>query len=413
MEAKTSLDTKNGFSALLQYRSFLLIWLGNTVSRFGDAVDSIAFMWMIYKMTGSFVMMGTIMAVNALPSLLFGIPAGVFVDRMNKKQVMIISDLLRGMSTFIIALLFITGNLEIYYLYIFTFFNSCCEVFAHPARASAMQVLVRKEHYLAANSLREASTSAAQIIGTGIAALILGVYGIGTAVLVDASTFFFSAATAFFAHIETVLEENRKTMNTKVFFAELKEGIAVIRSRSVLFISVLMAAWVNLMLAPFNLLVPVYSDKILMAGAKGYSLIEMAFTIGVIIGSVLVGQIGHKFKKSKLIIAGFAALGIGIGSLGFIRHLYSAVLVCVFAGVFLPFISAGSMTIVQETTPRDKMGRISSTLGTLCMLGMPVGYAVSGFIAEGLNIQTTYIVIGALICMVTMPVLFIKDFFKY
>lgn len=413
MNADTQAVERNGFPALLQYRSFMLIWLGNTVSRFGDAIDSIAFMWMIYKLTGSFIMMGTIMAVNALPSLIFGLMAGVLVDRMSKRKAMIVTDLLRFAATAFIAFLFMTDNLQVYYLYVFTFFNSACEVFAHPARASAMQLLVRKEHYLPANSLREASSSAAQIIGMGLAAAILGLWGIGTAILVDALTFLFSAITAIVARIEENLKAVKEPISPVVIFRELKEGMSLIRESTVLTVAVVLACLANLLLTPYNILIPAYSDKILLAGAKGYSFIEMAFTTGIIIGAVLLGQIGSRFRKSILILSGFAVLGLGIGALGFIGNLYIAVLVCGFTGIFLPFINTSAITIVQEITPNEKMGRISSILGTLCMLGMPLGYAISGFIASGLEIQTTFMIMGLLIFIMVIPVLFIKEFTKY
>ncbi|MGE5631848.1 MAG: MFS transporter [Caulobacteraceae bacterium] len=353
------------------------------------------------------------MAVNALPSLLFGMAAGVFVDRLDKRKIMIAADLLRGISTALIAFLFITGSLKVYYLYIFTFFNSFCEIFAYPARASAMQVLVNKEHYLSANSLKEASTSAAQIVGTGFAAYVLGFWSIGAAVLIDAVTFFISAFTAAAAKIENTTSAGNSALNIKAFLEELKEGFMIVKGNTVLFISVILAFVANLALAPFNILVPVYSDKILLAGAKGYSFIEMSFTIGIILGSVALGQIGHKFKKSILILAGFAALGTGVALLGFVYGLYIAVTVCTITGAFIPLINTCTNTLIQETTPKDMMGRVSSTLGTLCMLGLPLGYAASGFIAEGLNVQATFMVLGALITFTIVPVLFVKEFFRH
>ncbi|KUO70008.1 MAG: hypothetical protein APF77_09220 [Clostridia bacterium BRH_c25] len=411
MEIKTGPAEKNGFPALLQYRSFLLIWLGNTVSRFGDALDSIAFMWMIYIMTGSLILMGTIMAVNALPSLIFGMIAGVFVDRMAKRKVMIAADLLRGISTAFVALLFFFGTLEIYYLYIFTFFNSCCEVFAHPARASAMQLLVRKEHYLTANSLREASNSAAQIIGTGVAALILGIWSIGTAILIDAFTFIFSAFTAVAAPFDESIPPG-KPLSADAVLTEMKEGLNIIKNSIVLAVAVTISCLANFLLTPFNILVPAYSDRILMAGSKGYGLIEMSFTIGMIIGALAIAQLGGRFKKSTLILVGFVALGLGIGLLGIVNNLYMAISICGITGAFIPFISTSAITIVQEITPRDKMGRVSSIMGTLCMLGLPLGYAVSGFIASGLDIQNTFFFLGLFICLMTVPVIFIKEFMR-
>jgi len=110
MELNATVREKKGYVALLEYKDFIKIWAGNTISRFGDAVDSIAFLWMVYELTGSTLMMGTVMAVNAAPTVLFGMPAGVLVDRVNKKKIMILTDYIRGFNTALMAFLYITGG---------------------------------------------------------------------------------------------------------------------------------------------------------------------------------------------------------------------------------------------------------------------------------------------------------------
>jgi len=85
MESKTEIKQQNGLSVLLQYPDFIKVWIGRTISRFGDVLDGIAFMWLMYKLTGSTLWMGTVMVVSAIPSL-FGMAAGVVVDSMDKKR---------------------------------------------------------------------------------------------------------------------------------------------------------------------------------------------------------------------------------------------------------------------------------------------------------------------------------------
>jgi len=409
MELNVVATEEKGYKALLKYRDFIKIWVGNTISRFGDAIDSIAFLWMVYEMTGSTLMMGTVMAVNAAPSVLFGMTAGVLVDRMDKKKVMIITDLLRGFSTAIMAFLYIWDMISLWYLYAFTFINSLCEVFASPARASAMQVLVDKKHYLTANSLRQASTSIAEIAGTAAAAIVMGYLSIGAAILIDSATFFISSFTAIIAKIKISGNKNRP-LNIKQFYSEFVEGLTVIKSNVVLFVSLTMACLVNLVLAPFNVLMPEYSDKILMAGEKGMSLILMSFTIGMVAGSLIIGHIGHRFKKSTLVITGFMGLGAGMMLFGFIRNVQLACVAAIVGGGFIPVISGGAMTLMQESTPIDKMGRVSSTASTLSLLGLPLGYAVSGIMSYGINVLTTFKVVGILIVLIAIPPLFIKEF---
>ena len=318
---------------------------------------------------------------------------------------------MRGISTTIIALLYSFGSLGIWQLYAFAFFNSVCEVFSHPARSSAMQVLVKKEHYLASNSLSQASGAAAEIFGMGVAAAIIGLWGVGLAILIDALSFLISAFTAIIANIEKVISTNVK-LNLFVFFDELFDGLKIIKSNTLIFINIIVGCLVNIFLAPFNVLMPVYSDKVLHAGEKGYSVMGIAIMVGIILGSLLVGQLGHRFKKSTLIISGFIAFGVFIGSLGFVSSLIPAAFLCTLAGICLPIVSATGLSVVQEHTPREKMGRVSSTMGTIALIGMPLGYAISGVVGEHLNIQLTYILLGAIIILICIPPLFNKEFRK-
>jgi DHA3 family macrolide efflux protein-like MFS transporter len=408
METQRSIKQQNGFGALLQYPDFMKIWFGRTISRLGDALDGIAFMWLMYKLTGSTLLMGTVMAVSAIPSL-FGMVAGVLVDRMDKKKVMIWTDLLRGVSTAIIALLYIMGSLEVWQLYAFAFFNSLCEVFSMPARTSAMQILVNKEHYLESNSLIQASGAAAEIIGMGVAAAIIGLWGVGVAILIDAFSFIVAGMTAMIAKIERVVEQNER-LNLSRFTSELLEGINIIKSNVLLSINIILGCMINILLAPFNVLMPVYSDKILNAGEKGYSLMGIAIMVGIILGSLVIGQIGRRFKKSTTIIAGLIGFGLGIALLGIVDNLIIALIICVFIGSFLPITSASGMAVVQEYTPKEKMGRVAATRSTLGLLGMPLGYAISGFVGESLNVQLTYIIIGVVLVIICIPPLFNKEY---
>jgi DHA3 family macrolide efflux protein-like MFS transporter len=420
MESKTEFENKidqqnksvtkeqKGLMVLLQYPDFIKVWIGRTISRFGDALDGIAFMWLMYKLTGSTLLMGTVMAVSAIPSM-FGMVAGVVVDRMDKKKVMIWMDLLRGISTAIIAMLYMIGGLAVWQLYAFAFFNSVCEVFAHPARASAMQVLVKKEHYLASNSLSQASGSAAEIFGMGIAAAIIGFWGVGFAILIDAISFVVSAFTAMIATIEKVIS-SKEQLNFKVFFHELFDGFRIIKSNTLIFINIIMACMINILLAPVNVLMPIYSDKILNAGERGYSIMGIGIMVGTLLGSLLLGQLGHRYKKSTLIIGGFMAFGACIGALGLVNSLIAAVLLFSLSGICLPIIIATGMSVVQEHTPKEKMGRVSSTMGTIALIGMPLGYAISGVVGERLNVSVTFILIGAAMVFICIPPLFNKEF---
>jgi DHA3 family macrolide efflux protein-like MFS transporter len=141
-------------------------------------------------------------------------------------------------------------------------------------------------------------------------------------------------------------------------------------------------------------------------------MIEAFFTIGIIAGSLIIGKLGQKFKMSTLIVSGFAAVGVGVGLLSIIKLLGIAILVCFLIGAFIPLIDTSALTIIQQSTPKEKMGRVISTLRTMCLLGMPLGFAVSGFIAAGLKIEYTYLLVGILILLLCILPFFSKEFRK-
>jgi DHA3 family macrolide efflux protein-like MFS transporter len=180
-----------------------------------------------------------------------------------------------------------------------------------------------------------------------------------------------------------------------------------------IFINMILGAAINILLAPFNVLMPIYSDKILNSGEKGYSSMGIGIMVGTVLGSLLVGQIAHKFKKSTLIITGFLVFASNIVALGLVNNLFSAVVFSTLMGACLPLITATGMSVIQAHTPKEKMGRVISTMQTIALIGMPVGFAASGIIGESLNVQYTFIGIGVIMIVICMLPLFNKEFRSY
>lgn len=129
---------KQGIGELIRIRPYMQFMLSKVVSRFGDSIDSIAYSWMVYILTGSKVLMGTLLAVNFLPSIFLGLFAGALVDRMSLKKVIVITNTGRGLFVGITALLFGLGQLEVWHLFVITILNSLLECFTIPAEVSSV-----------------------------------------------------------------------------------------------------------------------------------------------------------------------------------------------------------------------------------------------------------------------------------
>ncbi|WFR61732.1 MFS transporter [Paenibacillus amylolyticus] len=133
---------KQGIGELIRIRPYMQFMLSKVVSRFGDSIDSIAYSWMVYILTGSKVLMGTLLAVNFLPSIFLGLFAGALVDRMSLKKVIVITNTGRGLFVGITALLFGLGQLEVWHLFVITILNSLLECFTIPAEVSSVPRLL-------------------------------------------------------------------------------------------------------------------------------------------------------------------------------------------------------------------------------------------------------------------------------
>lgn len=181
---------KSAILKLLKQKEYAKLLVANSISRFGDSIDAIAFSWMVYILTGSELLLGATFALNALPNLLFGAFTGVLADRFDKKKIVILSFLGRGIAVTIIGLLYFTGKLALWHIFALTVVNSTLEILMSPAVISMLPKLIDKDSYTSANSLSASIYKFTELIGTAIAGIIIAKLGITGALLIDAGTFF-------------------------------------------------------------------------------------------------------------------------------------------------------------------------------------------------------------------------------
>ncbi|MEW6228897.1 MAG: MFS transporter [Bacillota bacterium] len=388
---------------------FCRIWAGNVCSRFGDALDTIAFMWIILKLTGSTLMMGTLMVVNMLPSIVLGPFAGVLVDRWQRKQVMLICDAARGFLTVCIAFLWLSGDLAVWMLYAVTFANSVLEAFAQPARGAVIPLLAGRENLVAANSLYSFGESLATLFGLGVAGVVVSTLGITTAVAIDAVTFWVSALSVLVSRLPE-LARNVTPLNFRQFSHELGEGLTFVRQTEPVFLAILLAGLINIAVAPINVLTPVYVAEDLRLGATDLSHVYIALTLGSLLGAALVGSLGPKIHEVNLMRLGFVGVGASYALFYLARSKWPLVTLTGFLGFAVPFANTGFRTLLQRSTPKERMGRIQSLMGTLVLAAMPLSSGLSGFLGEHVPIPTLFGMLGIFVTLVAGTILWRRVF---
>ncbi len=407
-----------GLGPLARHRGYLTALVSNTVSRFGDSVDSIAFGWMVYQLTGSTLLMGTVFAVNGLPGLLFGVFAGALVDRLPKKPVVVLGHLVRAASVGTLAVLHAGGILETWMVLVLTFLNSTAESFTHPANAGLTQRIVPRDSYLEAASLSQSASSIAELAGLGCAGWVLATVGVSGALALDAFTFLFAAAgistipvpaaaaPAPDASPGTAADGVRSA--GRGILEDIRTGLGFLRRDRLVRLTVILAVFANFALVPFQTLQPAYVKDVLGSGPGGMSAIGIGITLGMAAGGLALAKFGKGIHRLRLILAGFLGAGTlyasfalpGFLPAGSARVAFSAAAAFPL-GAFIALINATAGAYLMEKTPPELMGRTVATVNVAATSAMPLGAALSGFAAETIRPTTIFGILGAALVAVT------------
>lgn len=417
MEGSVAVEKKVGIKDLFKHRGFMVKLIAFCISRFGDSLDSIAYGLLVYQLTGSKLIMGTIFAVSAIPNILFSPIAGVYADRHYKKRILVLGYISRGIVVALTAALFAMKLLRPWHLFVFAFLNSTFESFVGPANASLNTMLVPKELYLASSSFSSSSTTFSELLGLVFAGPIIAIFKISGAILIDGLTFFVAALLISIIRIHEETSTN-STFSFKSYFDDLKIGISFIRYSKFISLVIILAALVNFFAAPLGVLQIPYVTEVLHGGAEALSFSGMGILVGMIIGGLLVGQFGSRFKTGTLVSVSIFFIGInysllsipGTITIKYVSPVVLAVIIFFLLGISLSFANAPLGAFMMSNTPKELMGRVASVAGMLCMCMTPLGNFVSGAVAEVISIPMLLLSTGIIISLISLAVFLNKGF---
>lgn len=304
---------KIGYKDVFTQKEYLKHIVANSVSRFGDSIDAIAFTWLVYAITGSAAWSAIVFAINQLPSVLIQPFVGPVIEGMNKKKVMIITDFIRGGIIIGLVILYLTEYLNPWVLLLFTFCNSTVEAFSMPAFTAVVPKIIEEKYYTYGTALSSTISTIVQLAGTAAGGVIIGVWGVETAILIDGVSFFAAGLLRTFLRLD---EKNLRKgkLEFKEYFETLKEGAVYIKKQPVIYNFCLMAIITNAILVPINSLQTPLITEVMGQGSELLSVFSMAMFIGMLIGSVVFPLIMEKMQVRTVVVI----TGISIGSTFFL-----------------------------------------------------------------------------------------------
>lgn len=403
-EQANALPKRQKWAAILENKSFMYLLAARVITRFGDSIDSIAYSWMVYLLTGSKLMMGTLFALNFVPNLALSFFSGALVDRWSKRQVIIITHVGRGLIVILTATLYATSLLKPWHLYILTLLTSTLECFASPAEISLVPRLLAKEKLLIGNSLSTSITRIAELAGLAAAGGIIAIAGVSGAMLVDGATFFSAALLVGFISLAEKSKESAGTekSNRSSLLQEVREGITFILRQKTILTIVIIAAFSNFCLSPFNVLGPAFIAEVLGEGPAGLSMMGISLVGGMAISGLWLARKGSAFRKSVLMLTGYTLLGVNYALLylpGFlpVLSIAAASLFSFGMGAAVSLISTPATTYFMENVPQEMLGRVGAIHSMICTCAIPLGSLLAGALGDAIRTDIIYLGFGILL----------------
>jgi DHA3 family macrolide efflux protein-like MFS transporter len=368
------------FFTILRNRNFRNLWLGQIISQMGDYFAFLAIMVVVgtfsQDVSETTQQVSIVMIAATLPRLLFGVLAGVFVDRWDRRLTMLASDLIRPALTLAMIPAFMSKNLWL--MCILAFVMSAVGTFFNPAKGALIPKMVPAEHLTAANALSQTSMMAAFVLGPALSGAIFFLAGSGNewiAFVLDSASYVVSAVAIW--KIRMPKEDTKPTSESPaegsalgrvgkelvvgikaLAFNRVMATLTVVFAITMLGVGALNVLWVSFLKSAFG-----YTDS----GEIGwrFAVLDVAFFAGMVLASIVVGNFLSNRPPKEYIVWGLIVFGVGMLPLGYLPDYWLVVAVMFVVGLAVAPIETGVTTLMQISVPNHQLGRVGGGMGTV------------------------------------------------
>jgi DHA3 family macrolide efflux protein-like MFS transporter len=382
--------------------SFSALWTGQLISLLGDRVHQVALAALVYGTTNSAIAGALTFVAATLPNLLFGPLAGVLVDRWDQKRVLIVSDLLRAG---IVLLIPVSVSVSVVLAYPLVFLLTTVSIFFRPARTAVIPRVVREDELVTANSATWMSETLADVVGYPLAGLFVAFLGsaLSLAFWLDSVSYVASALLVVAVVIPPVVRSAGSVQPVPGLAGirdDLATGWRFLRREPVLLANTLQAIAGQLTVGATIALMPLYAKVVLRLGSlewtAAYAFIETAIGVGNLLGGFVIGLLGERIAKGRMVIGGYAAFGLAVIGLGLTTNLGLALGLALAMGVSNMVFIIPTQTLFQERTPGDMIGRVVGFRFSAVFGAMTFSMAASGILGDAAGVGPVLVAFGVI-----------------
>lgn len=378
---------------------FAPIWTGQAISLLGSALVQFALVWWMTQQTGSAAVLATASMVAMLPQVFLGPFSGALVDRWNRRRVMIIADGCVALTTLALVLLYASGRIEIWHIYVALFLRAVGGSFHWPAMQASVSLMVPEKHLSRVAGANQALQGLLSIAAPPLGALLLMAIPMFAVLLIDIVTAALAILPLFFIAIPQPIRSDAATAVTpRQVLNDVREGLRYLVAWPGLLGLMLLACMINFFLAPTGSFLPLLITDHFKGGAFQLGWLESAEGIGLLAGGLLLGAWGG-FKR-RIFTSLIGVIGVGAGiilvAVAPADFYWLALVGMAVCGVMLSLANGPLSAIFQSTISPEIQGRILALTSSVATAMSPLGMAISAPIGEYLGVRTWYFLAGGL-----------------
>jgi len=393
----------------LRHRNYRLFFFGQGISLVGTWLTRVATSWLVYRLTGSALVLGVIGFVGQIPTFFLAPIAGVWVDRWNRHRTLVVTQVLAMIQSALLAALawwrpteHATEHPMIVGIAALSIFQALINAFDMPARqAFVVQMVEDRSDLPNAIALNSSMVNAARLIGPSVAGILIALFGEGWCFAIDAATYLAVIASLLAMRIEALPAAPRKTRAT----AELVEGLRYVASHLPIRSVLLLLAVVSLMGMPYTVLMPIEATSVLHGKAHTLGFLMAASGAGALIGALYLASRTSVLGLGRIIGVSAAMFGASLIGFSLSHTLWLSLALMVPTGMGMMVQMAASNTIVQVLVDEDKRGRVTSFFAMAFFGTVPFGSLLAGSLAQRIGAPRT-IGLGGIVCLVGAALFF-------
>jgi MFS family permease len=376
----------------LRHRNFRLYYGGQGISLIGTWMTRLATSWLVYRLTGSALLLGIVGFAGQIPTFLLAPLAGVWVDRLDRRRVLVVTQTLAMLQSFALAALTLSRHITIHEIIWLSALQGSINAFDMPGRqAFVVQMIERKEDLGNAIALNSSMVNIARLVGPSLAGAVIALSNEGWCFLVDGISYIAVIASL----VAMRLKRETRHQHTGSMFEQLKEGWTYVAGFAPIRIILLLFAIVSLMGWPFSVLMPIFAGRVLHGGPHTLGFLMAAVGVGAVVSAVSLAVRKTVLGLGRMIPISAGAFGAALILFGLSRNLWLSLALMLVCGFGLMQQMAASNTIIQTIVEENKRGRVMSYY-TMSFVGMaPFGSLLAGTLASRFGAPHTVMFSGA------------------